>query len=150
MSETSTDLVLPHSGELVDLTSPRDVGLAIEQIRALEGQLRDVKTVLTAVLVEESSKRGSRTLRFGDAEYSLSSGSVPEWDIEELEKLLDLGLPADRWNDLVSTVVTYKVNASEAKRIAATNESYRAVIERARHDTPKPVYVSVKRSTNSP
>jgi len=46
---------------------------------------------------------------------------------------------------LITTEVTYRVNANEAKRIASVNPEYAEVIERAKSIIPKAVYVSLKR-----
>ena len=66
----------------------------------------------------------------------------PDFSIEVLE-LRDLGLPEERYGELVVATVTYKVNASVAKQIAGANPEYAKVIDRARSrpDTTPRVYV---------
>lgn len=144
MSEPSTELVLPHSGELVDLTSAAACGAALENVRTLEWQLREVKKALTFVLVEEATRQGTKTLHLQTGDYSISGGTTVEWDVEELEKLKDVGLPEERFYDLVTTVVSYKVNAAVAKQIAGANPEYAAIIDRARVEGPAPYRVSFK------
>jgi hypothetical protein len=143
---SSTELVIPYSGELVDLTNPGSCARALEEIRSIESRLREIKGVLTTVIVEEATRQGTKTLHFQDGDFSVSGGSTLEWDIEELEKLRDAGLPEERFYDLVKTVVSYKVNAAVAKQISGANPEYAAIIERARQEGPAPFRVSFKSS----
>lgn len=142
---TATDLVLVTTGEVVNLADTRQVVDALEHIRRLEYELREAKTVLTAAVAEECQRQGTKTLHLGEVTAELTGGSRVEWDMDRLAHLRDLGLPEDRWNQLVTIEQTYKVNAAEAKRIAAANDAYANVIETARTTVPASFRVSVKR-----
>jgi len=52
-------------------------------------------------------------------------------------------LPQDRYEQLVTEVVTHKVDARVAKQLAGSNPAYAAIIERARRVDPKPWSVKV-------
>lgn len=140
----STEIALPHSGELVDLGNPGFCARALNEIRALEQMLREAKQVLTEALVEEAARQGTKSLHLATGDVSISGGTVVEWDVEELDKLLDLGLPEERFDELVTQVVSYKVNAAVAKQISGANPDYAEIIQRARTEAPAAHRVSVK------
>ncbi len=139
-----TELVLPGTGQVIDLANPGSCADALNQIRQLEQSLRDAKRVLTEMLVAESERQGTKTLRLGKLEAIVGGGYNVTWDIEELAKLQDLGLPEERYYDLVQTVISYKVNASVAKQIAGANPDYARIIENARGEEPAAYRVSLK------
>ena len=131
-------LVLPHTGELIDLADTQSVAVALDSIRAHEQQLREIKGYLTDALVQEASRQGTKTLHLDWLDVEIGGGEEVSWDIEQLHKLQDAGLPADRFDALVRMKVEYRVSAQEAKRISALNKEYAHIIENARtiHDAP--------------
>lgn len=140
----STELVIPGLATLVNMEEPAQVAQALADIRSLENQLREIKSDLSAVLIGESARQGSKTLRFGDLTVEVSGGTSIEWDLDELAKLQAAGLPEERYDALVRTTVSQTVSAAEAKRIAAVNSEYARIIERARTDREVAPRVSVK------
>lgn len=142
---TSTELVLVTTGELIDLSNTRQVVDALEHIRRLEYELREAKALLTSAVAHECQRQGTKTLHLEGVTVELSGGARTEWDISELEKLRDVGLPEDRFTALVVPTITYKVNAAEAKRIAAANPVYAEIILRAQTALEGSYRVSVKR-----
>jgi len=138
-----TELVVAGVGTLVHLDRPEEVAQALADIRRLEAQLRAVKSELGIALAAEGARQGTKTMRFGGLTVKLKSDKRIVWDVEELSKLLDAGLPQERYDELVSTEVTYKVSAAEAKRIAGANDGYAAIIERARTEHEPTVSVAV-------
>lgn len=96
------------------------------------------------VIIGEMSRTGIKTLRADGFTASAGTGTDVEWDIATLQELKAAGLPEERFRDLVTTVVSFKVNAAAAKQIAAANPEYAAIIERARRTVEKRRYVSVK------
>ena len=99
-----------------------------------------------AVLVEESRRLGTKTLHLAQGTAIVSGGPASElaWDVGELVRLLALGLPAGRYEELVETIVTYKVNAAAAKQLEAANPEYANVISKARSRVDKSWRVSVR------
>lgn len=138
------ELVLVWSGEVIPLAEPEQCVRALAEIRELEMRLREAKQELTFHLSQEFKRQGLKTLEFGGVKAELKGGSGIAWDVEVLYELLELGLPQERLDQLISTTVEYKVNAKEAQRIASTNEEYAEVVERAKQRYTKPVYIGLK------
>lgn len=139
-----SELVVPYSGELVPLDSPSECARVLNEIRELKKKLREAEQELTFVLTQEFQRQGLKTMELDGVKMELKGGSEIAWDLEVLEELRELGLPEDRFNDLVKAEVSYKVSAREAQRIASTNEQYAEVIERAKQRYAKPQYVTIK------
>jgi hypothetical protein len=132
----STELALPATGELIDLADAPAVARAYTELAYLETRIRESKRVLRDALIAESRRRGTKTLRLaGGLVARIKTKKDIVWDLEELEKLHELGLPEERYNELVQETVSYKVSAVVAKQIAGANEDYAKVIEQARTDT---------------
>jgi hypothetical protein len=146
VSSSSQELALPGTGELVTLTDAASCAEALLRIRMLEGQLKHARGVLTERLVEESARLGTKTIPVGGGFNAVVSGGTQvTWDTEELEKLLDVGLPQERYDALVRMEVTVKVDARVAKQIADANPDYAVIIGRARQETEASYRVDVKR-----
>jgi hypothetical protein len=139
-------MVLP-TGEQIDLRDPAQVAGGLDQVRDLEQRLRAFRHLLSDVLRLESLRRGTKTLHLdGGWTAVVSGGSRPEYDTELLaERLQAAGLPNDRLDDLIQTVVTYKVNAQVARQLAAANPAYKAALQEARTEAPAAWRVSVER-----
>ena len=138
-------LVVPTTGEVVSSDDPAGCLRVLTEVRELEARLRELKAGLTDAIANECSRQGTKTLELNGYKAELRGGSEIVWDVELLEGLRDLGLPEERMSALITTEVTYRVNANEAKRIASVNPEYAEVIERAKSIIPKAVYVSLKR-----
>lgn len=140
------ELVLHHSGEIVDLDDAVQCARALSEIRTLEQNLRELKTELTQAIVAEGRRQGTKTIQVDDGLNAvLSGGTETHWDIETLEQLLVVGLPQDRYDALVRTEISFKVNEREALRIGGANPEYARIIAAAKTQYDKPVYVSFKR-----
>lgn len=142
-----TEVANPITGELIRVDDPASCAVAIAELRALEDRIKEVKRVLGATLVAESHRQGSKTLHLPGTEVTLTESKSIVWDLETLAQLRDLGLPEERWNELVRTTVEEKVNANVAKQLAGANDAYRDVIDAARADYTGDRYVAdVKRA----
>jgi hypothetical protein len=147
----STDLavIVPENlldvrtGELVEATpaNAADLLFAARELRAkMMGLVKDCE----AVLIDESRRQGTKTLHLPAGTAEITGGSAREWDLGTLLDLLELGLPEERYNDLVVATTTYKVDARVAKQLEAANPAYAKVIDAARTYVDKPFRVSVK------
>ena len=98
------------------------------------------------MLVDEAVRQGTKTLELPAGKAVLTGGPESElqWDIEILEQLRELGLPEPRFDELVKTEVTYKVDARVAKQLEAANAQYAGVIMVARSRADKPWRVSIR------
>lgn len=149
MSETtSTDLVLPTTGEIVDITDPNALAMALNSLRYVESEIRECKAFISRTLAVEAALRGTRTIELKDGRKAVvSSGTETEYDSEAiLEGLLAAGMPPERVSEVVQETIQYKVRAVEAKRAAAANAAYATVIDENSREVDKPVTVSIRRS----
>lgn len=150
MSEPGTDLAVPEdllnpfTGELVPSTDIARVAATLDDLREIRQKLNDAVAVFTEAVIAESRRVGSKTLTAGAVKLELSADSTIEWDVEELLKLRDLGLPEARYDELVQQTVSFKVNGSVARQLEGASEEYAAVINNARVRLPKKQYVTVK------
>jgi len=142
---TEYSLIVPGTGEVINLEDPTACLRILIDIRELESRFREAKGALTEALAAEFSRQGTKTLEFSGVKATLGPDNEIVWDVEVLGQLRDLGLPEERMDALITAEITYKVNGSVAKQIAAANPAYAEVIERAKSRVPKTPYVSVKR-----
>lgn len=131
------ELVVPGSGEVVNLEDPAQVARALRWVRDIEEQFKLVKDDLTAALALEAERQGTGTFESGTHKVEVSFPTTYEWDVAELQqRLAEEGLPEERLAALVKTEVSYKVSQSEAKKIAARNERYAEIIDSCRRAIP--------------
>lgn len=146
----NTDLAVPEhvlnplTGELVPAAETARVADALKAMRSMRSSLLEGIKVAEAILRGESERQGTKTLRFGPTEVVVSSRAELVYDFEILRELLDLGLPEDRYNQLVKTTIEEKVDNRVARQLEAANPDYAAVIERARTRIEKGGSVSVQ------
>lgn len=150
--EPTTEVAVPDSvldfasGELIPATEIARIAAYLVDIRQLErGALKDAKRACAIILEEEMRRQGTKTLRLGGLEVTMSEEKEIVWDMEVLEELRTIGLPEERFGELVKEEVSYKVSAAVAKQLAAANPEYGEIVKRARTDVDKGARVSVKR-----
>ncbi len=144
MTDSTDVLVVPASGELVDLNDAEQVARAYRHVRELEELLKDAKAVLTDALVVRSQIEGSKTLHTGGGKVVVKGGQDVLWNAQGLKRdLLSAGMAPERVREIVTETIEYRVVASEAKRAGAANPAYAAAVERNRTTSPKRPYVSV-------
>lgn len=148
MSETSTDLAIPISGEVVDLNDYKACSLALANVRYIESEFREVKAALSRAIAEEAARLGTKTLELEDGrKVHVEGGTETEYDSEAImEGLLAAGMPPERVAVVVRETVQYKVSAVEAKRAANANALYATVIDENSREVEKPVSISIRRS----
>ncbi len=145
--EEPTEIALPHTGELISLDDHRQCAGALEEIRVIMGQLKDLKGLLTERIVKEAERQGTKTLHVSDKlTYTLSGGRVIDYDPEILTELLEAGLPEDRFAELITTHVEYKVNKNVIRQLRS-NAHYDEIIDRAQTEHETPVRAYPKRRT---
>lgn len=139
-------LVVPGTGEVVDLDDYRSCAFALDSIRDIEANLREIKSELNRAIRSEAERQGTRTLELPDGRKAVISGGVETvYDPERLEHgLREAGMPEDRIREIIEETVTYKVKAVEAKRAAAANSEYAYIVDSCRTETESPVRVSIR------
>lgn len=138
------EIVLPPTGELIDLGNPDQVARALRTCRLAKTEIDGTRVLLEAAMVEQSRLAGTKTLRLDGYLATVGPDSELAWDITVLPELLAAGLPDSRYNELVKTEVTYKVDARVATQIEKANPVYAEIIGRARSRAPKRPSVKVE------
>lgn len=138
------ELLQPFTGEVIPAGDVPKLAEALDQLRDLKHRLNLATQQFTDALVAESRRQGTKTLTAAGWEIKLSADSTVEWDVSVLTELLDAGLPQDRYDQLVTAVVTYKVDGRIVRQLEAASPEYKAIIERARTRVPKRVYATVQ------
>src|SRR5262245_34906783 len=108
------ELVDVRTGEFLPAT-PENAAELLVAARELRTKLMSLVHDCEAVLLAASRERGTKTLHLPAGVATVSGGSEVVWDISTLARLIAVGLPDERYGELVATVVTYKVNAAVAK-----------------------------------
>lgn len=138
------EVVLPDTGEIIPFADAGACARALKSLRERKSMLDEVRRELEHALVWHAQQKGTKTLHLGATDVKVTGGKEVEWDITVLIRLLDAGLPAERYADLVTEVVAYKVNAAVAKQIEASgNPAYARIIGEARREVERPWRVSV-------
>jgi hypothetical protein len=131
MTDTSMELIVPTTGEVVNLDDPMSVVSALTEIRDLESRLREIKGVLTDAIVAESRRQGTKTIVLPDGRKAeVKGGEDTEWDHVALEhRLRSLGMPETRIREIVVEEVSYRVDTVKAKQAARANHEYAEAVE---------------------
>jgi hypothetical protein len=147
-----TGLAHPAAGEVVHVTTGELIPTEPARLAGYRADLNELRRRLfqaikevDALLLEEAERQGTKTLRYGNLEAVVTGGPELAWDIPILDELLAAGLPEARFAELVTIEQTYKVNAQVAKQLAAANQVYAEIIDRARSRLEKPYRVSIRR-----
>ena len=144
MSETSMELVIPMTGEVLSRDDPSGCARAYYEIKELETKLKLLRGALAEVIMEESIKQGSKTLHFEQGMTAkISTPMEIQWDHDILAELVEAGLPGDRFEALVRAEVTYKVNQAVIRELEGANPVYAEIIERARTRFPRTPSVTI-------
>ena len=129
-SEPGRDLIVPGSGELVNLEDLNEVARALRSVKELEGMLKAARQVLHEAVRYHSQVLGKKTMRVAGGKLEVRKATDTIYDAESIEReLRQLGMPEERIREIVIETVTYRVSAQQAKYAAAANPDYRAVIE---------------------
>jgi ribosomal protein L21E len=139
----STALVVPGSGEVVDLANPDDATRAWLVLDELGRKVNDAKTFVKRALVQHARDSGGLTMRTAAGEVKVGEPVDITWNLSVLRELRAAGLPDNRWHELVTETVSVKVSATVAKQIAKAKPEYADIIGRAETRTPKTETVSV-------
>lgn len=133
------------TGELLPATVD-NARIVLEVAREIEQNIRAVKQEATAFLVEESQRRGTKTLHapHGGA-IELTGGPGVEYDAADLmEALRAAGCAEDVLAEIVKEEITYKVDRRRLNAAMAANPDYRAAAELAERPVEKPWRATVK------
>lgn len=133
--EPTTELILAHSGQLVNLDDLSDVAKAYEEVARIKRALTEADRLLREAFAHHGRMNGTKTLYVeGVGKFEIKGSERTEWrDHEALaDDLRAAGMPEDVVSEIVIETVSTKVDARRAARAAAANEEYAAIIERYR------------------
>jgi hypothetical protein len=134
--------IVPWSGEALSLTDTPAVARSLKEARQFKTELTRFIQGLEGVLLEHMDEHGKHTLRFGDTTIRGDTNTDDyDYDVTVLQELLDAGLPADRFSELVQQRVEFRVMKNVAKEVAASRPEYREILDRARVLKPKTRHV---------
>lgn len=142
--EPIREIANPLTGELVKTDDVQGLAQAILSLKERRNHLSDVITAFTDAAAAQSRLLGQRTFHYEGFTLEVGADTDLEWDVEALLQLRDLGLPEERYNELVTAKVEYRVNGTVARQIAGANPEFAAVIEAAKRRVPKRPSASVK------
>jgi hypothetical protein len=143
--DDSPEIVLPLTGQLVNLRQPLQTAQALRDVRDLKRQLDEVKMLLEGALRIEAARQGTKTLHLGPVDAVISGGRAADYDAELLqERLRQVGLPEERIAEVVVQTVSYKVNQRVLKHITGANPDYAVAADAARTIIDTPWYVTLK------
>ncbi len=139
-----TELLDVQTGEILPATTA-NAARVITAARDMRTRINDVVAQATAWLAEESARQGTKTLHAGASSVVLSGGPTDEYDpLELMNYLRNAGLPEQRVDDAVTTIIDYKVNRSVLRQLAAANPEYADAIEQAKRTVEKPMRATIK------
>ena len=135
MSELAprSELLDVLTGEIVEAT-PVNAARALAAIKQMEARLRDVKAAVTAYVIEESQRQGTKTFHTPDGDLVLTGGASTVIDPHILaDQLREAGCPEDVIGQVVKeeVVTTYKVDRNRLRSMTSANDDYKAAAELA-------------------
>jgi hypothetical protein len=132
------------TGELLPATVD-NAARVLNSARAIKEQVNQLVQETTAWLAEEAARRGTKTLYEGGSQIVLTGGAGEDYDaVDLMDALRAADCPEDRIEQAVVAVITYKVNRSVLRQLAAANPDYKAAIDLARREVEKPWRASIK------
>ncbi len=161
---TSTDLILPGTGELIaldtigaaldDLTtralagSEDDLASVLDGLRVLDREIASLKRLISGEVAARSETIGKKTIHVGDGRsLVVKGGETTEVDAEGYERAIRrAGMPEDRVNEIVVTTVSKRVDLVKAKQAASANPKYARALKRHSTIRETPISVSIERS----
>jgi hypothetical protein len=131
--EVKNELVLAHTGELVDLTSEREIVKAYQEVDDLVKKLQEATRVLRFAMKERASVLGTKTIHIdGIGKVELTNTRRVHYPdpLALADALRAAGCPEETISEIVLETVSHNVDGARAKRAAQANETYAEIIER--------------------
>lgn len=127
------ELVLPTTGELVNLEDEKQVAKVLREVQILKVRLAEADRMLREALSRHASVLGSKTFYVPDVgRVEVKNATETVYDAEEVEEgLRSYGMPEERISEIVVQTVSKRVKAAELQRAARANPDYALVMEAA-------------------
>lgn len=132
--ETGRDLIVPATGEIVNLSAPTDIlAEAAARMRELETELARVRGVVSEELTRRLDHENLRSAEVGDYTITVDAPGGLDWDTDELLQELDRLVELDVISgDALERVLPAKrrVAVRELKKLLPTlDPDYRTDLE---------------------
>ena len=132
------------TGEVLPAT-PENAHRVLMAVKEMEVKLRTVKSAVTAYVLEESQRVGTKTFNVRGGKVELTGGPTSEIDPVALGQLLrEAGCPEDRIDEVIVATITYKVNRSVLRQLTSANGDYAAAADLATQPVEKDYRASAK------
>lgn len=130
--EPANELVLPQTGELINLEDERQVAIAYREIAELDRRIYEAKRRLREAMGERARVLGTKTLHIdGVGKVEVRGGETKSYDEQAIEQeLRESGCPEEIIREIVVETVSWKVDAKRASRAARANPEYAEIIAR--------------------
>lgn len=151
----STDLIVPLTGELVDLQGPTDTLAAhMHEVQRIESDLRAAKAVLRAELVSRMDKELARTFQAGEFFLECDAPGQTEYDANELDRVVARLVKEDKIGfaaaaqalKVVETVKPMKRGIDKLLAAPSLTDEDRAEVLACAHPKPGSRTLRVKRA----
>lgn len=133
--EPGAELVLPTSGEIVDLTSESAISRAYKELKPIKEAVLYADRRLREALREVSVTHGTKTFHIdGVGKVELKGGERTDFPdpLALADALRAAGCPEEVVDEIVVARIEYKVDQRRASRAARANPEYAEIIERHR------------------
>lgn len=142
--DTRRQLLDVLTGEVLEAT-PASAARVIVAAREMKSRIQDVIRDATDYLREQSMREGTKTFETANGKVTLGGGETVEYDVHDLrEALTAADCPEDRITDAIKEEISYKVDRSVLRQLAAANPDYKAAIDLAERRVEKPYTASVR------
>ena len=123
-------IMVPLTGQLLDLTSPFEVAGALRDVRDVKRQLDELRAFLEGVLRLEAQRQGTKTLHLGALD-AVMSGGTRATTTSSCSPSCSTRRDCRRngLREAIVETVSYKVNQLVLKQLAGANPDYAAAIE---------------------
>jgi hypothetical protein len=144
--EPATELVLAHTGELVNLEDVSQVGAAFKEVAEIRRKLIEADRLLRDALAEHAKIQGTKTIYIEHVgKFEVKGGEITDWvdPLALADALRSAGMPESVVNEIVVEKVDYKVDGRRAARAAKANPEYAEIIERSKRIIERTPTISI-------
>lgn len=127
-------LVIRHTGEVIDVTTPEGCVAGLEAIQEITTALHDLRSDIVTALIDHRRQRGSSTFpnHAGTKKVELGPDEERVVDATKLrEGLVAADAPEDLISEIIRQTVTEKVDLRRADRAASHNPAYAEALAEA-------------------
>lgn len=144
--EPGTELVLAHSGQIVNLDDSSDVAKAYQEVKNIRARLTEADRLLREAFALHAKLQGTKTIYVeGVGKFEVKGSEITEFPdpLALADELRKAGMPENVVDEIVLTEIRYKVDARRAARAAKANPDYAEIIERLKVTVERTPTVSI-------